>query len=170
MKKLIYLFGSLLLGAVLLITSCSKLDTEFEATYDADLEVSGRDMNGEFSAYATIDPADNADFDKNSDKIKNIDIISVSGQVIYISQDVILNAQLSVYSDTRSTKWSFSSFPVTTGSVLTLGNESGQWDTVKQIANEKNIYHVSLVGNTDQDDVSFTVRVTIKYRVTAKAI
>ncbi len=176
MKKTICLFASIYLFVFLIVgvmsaTSCSKLETEFEASYDADLEVyTARDMDGAFSAYATINPDDNSDFRKNKDKIKNIDIISVSGKVIETNKSFLLSAILSVYSDKNSTGWTVSGLPVSVGTVLTLGNEDGQWDIIKQIANEKKTYHVSLIGNTSEDDISLTVRVTIKYRVTAKAI
>ncbi len=172
MKSLIvYLFGFLIIG--MSFFSCDKIDelteVDFEATYDAELDVQAysRGIDGTFYAYATIDPSSNSDFHKNKDKIKNIEILSVSGTMLTLNTDFTLNAALSIYSDKYEAYWSYSEFPVSVGTTLTLGNEDGQWSTVKSIANEKAPYHVSISGNTDKDDLVFTLRVTIKYKVTA---
>lgn len=175
MKTTLYLISALFL-AFAVLTSCDKAEelteVDFEATYDADLEVdaSSRDINGDFYAFASIDPTSDDDFRKYKDKIKNIEIISVSGQMLYLNKNFNLNASLSVASVTKEAYWSFNSFPVSQGTTLTLGNENGQWSTVKSIANEKAPYTVSISGNTDEDNLSFTIKVTIKYKVTAKAL
>ncbi len=173
MKNLLSLLCCLLIGGIF-IFSCDKIDelteVDFKATYDADLEVESysRDANGDFYAFATINPSSNQDFHKNKDKIKEINILSVSGEVLSLNKDFKLNANLSIYSDNYTADWSESEFPMYVGAVLTLGNENKQWDNVRNIANEKAPYHVSISGNTSEDDLSFTLRVTIKYKIKAK--
>lgn len=176
MKKLIYLFIALLFAGSF-FTSCKKIDdatsVEFEATYSADLQAQtvSRNMDGSFSAYATIDPSSDSQFNKYIDKIKDIEVISVSGQVVNTSTDFLLQAaDLKIYTDKNLAEWTFEKVPVTYGTVLTLDNSGGQWDKVSKIANEKKLYHLSLTGSVDVDEVSFTLRVTINYRVKAKAL
>ncbi len=123
MKTVIYLLGSLILSAFLITSSCSKVeeltDVDFEATYDAELEVetTSRGMDGDFSSFATIDPTSNSNFNKYINNIKNIEIITVLGEVLYISEDISLTADLKIYSETYSAKWSLNNFPVTVGTV-----------------------------------------------------
>ncbi len=178
MKQLFYLIVALFLSAGLFTSSsCNKIEeattVEFTASYDAELQLvpESRNMDGSFSAYATIDPTSDSDFNKYLNKIKDIGVISITGKAIYVDPDFIIqSAELRIYSDNNAAKWGYLNVPVTDGTELTLGNEDGQWDTVAEIANEKKVYHVSLIGSANVDELSCTVLITIKYKVKAGAL
>ncbi len=175
MKKLIFLLSMLMLTSG--FYSCDKIDdvttVEFTASYDADLQVNigSRAVDGSFSAYATIDPTSDSEFNRYINKIKEISIQSITGKVIYTDPDFMFeHADLRIYNDIYNAEWAYTSFPVYTGTMLTMGNEAGQWDNVSKIANSKSIYHVSLVGSVNVDELSCTIRVTIKYKIKANAL
>lgn len=172
---------SLVIVIILISSGCNKLenllDVTFNAEYAVDLEavippsLNLKQASGTFSASATIDPASNADFSRYADKIKEIEITSISAEVLNISKPLTLKmASIAVFSDTRSTSWNFTEEIITVGKILTLGNESNQWIIVQNILEDKNIFTVFIDGETDVDDVMFTLEITIKTIVTANPL
>ncbi len=149
----------------------------FNAEYAVNLEaiippsVSLKESEGIFSASATINPNSNAEFSRYADKIKDIEITSISAKVISLSKAVtIKTASIAVFSETRSTAWSFSNETISVGKVLSLDNNSNQWIIVQDILNDKNIFTIFIDGETDVNDVTFTVEVTVKTKITANPL
>ena len=175
MKKLIFLFSMLVLMAG--FNSCNKIDeattVEFTASYDADLQidVNSRNTDGSFSAFATIDPTSDSEFNKYIKNIKDISVESITGWVVYTNPDFILeSADLRIYNDSYSAEWTYSDESIYTGASLVMGDEEEQWDNVSKIANSKSVYNLSLIGSVNVDELSCTVRVTITYKIKASAL
>ena len=167
-----------LLVTVIGFTGCDKLkdaaDVTFDANYTTDLNVTitpGRDVNGTFNESATIDLASNPDVQEYLNVIQSWEIIGLTGEANNVSTDFnLINANVSVTSSDRSASWSFSNLPVTNGTTLTLDNSDGQWDTINQMLADRQEITVSFTGQTDVDDMSFTLTVTIQTRVTANPL
>ncbi len=167
-----------LLISVIGFSGCEKAkditDVKFDANYSADLNINvtpGRSINGTFSESVTIDPASNEQVEQYLDLIKSWEVQGVSGEFIETSNDfMLLNLTFTIASEDKSAEWNFSDIAVTTGTSLTLDNSEGQWDTVNQILAEKQSFTVAVNGETEQDDVQFTLRITIETEVTANPL
>lgn len=69
-----------------------------------------------------------------------------------------------------SAVWEFENVELNQGTVLTLDNSSGQFDNMQAILDSTNIFTAEVSGTTDKDDVTFTLKVTIKTTVTANPL
>lgn len=124
-----------------------------------------------FSEQSNIDPKSDSNFNKYIDKIKSIKIQEASGTVTKISKPVkIESGTLSIFQGTRIASWSISNFDVTVGKKIILDSAEGQFDTLNQILNSKNVFTAKIEGTVDDDDVSFTVVVSIKAEVVANPL
>ena len=175
MKKLNRLLIAFVI-TLLVFAGCEKakeaLDVTFDATFHADLnvEVPVADR-GSFYASETIDPLADPNIEKYLDKIKSWEIQEVTGEIIEISKNITLvTADLIVYSASKSATWHFENEALFLGKTLTLDNANGQWDTIALILDEKTVFTIDISGSTDQDNVTFTIRVTIKTKVTANPL
>ncbi len=176
MKNLKFLLAGFLLTG-LIFSGCKKaeeaLDVTFDATYKADIniDVPAAVRNASFNESVTIDPASDPDVSKYWDKIKKFEIQAITGEITSISKEVTLvSATLSIFNDTRNAQWTFNNVPLTVGTTLTLDNSSGQWDKVAQILKDKKVFTISVNGEVSEGDVSFTILVTIKTKVTASPL
>jgi len=180
MKMKTVLFA--MLAAVLMISACKTVDDLNEVNFDADFKTdlncvvppgsfkSG--INGAFSASETIDPLSDPNVEKYIDHIKSWNVASITAEIIAVSKPdaKLLNAEIKVFSDDHSALWNIPGMPLAIGQKVTLGNENGQWDEINAILGEKKTFTASINGATDKDDITFTVRVTIKTKVTASVI
>jgi hypothetical protein len=172
---------SLVLIIILASTGCKKLENLLDVTFNAEYTVNleavippASDLKqsaGVFSACKIIDPNSNSEFSAYADKIKKIEITSISAKVLSINKPVTIKmASIAIFSETGSTAWNFSNEAITVGKILTLGNESSQWIIAQNIFTDKNIFTILLDGETNVDDVNFTLEVTIKTKVTANPL
>ncbi len=180
MKKL----QKLILLIVLVIfvsTGCNKLEELLDVTFSTEYSVNLNAIvppsnylkqdEGNFSASGTINPNSNTDFLTYADKIKDIEITSISAKVISISKQVTIEmANISISSSNLNTSWNFSDEVITVGKVLTFGNESGQWNKVQDILESLNTFTVFIDGKTDVNDVEFTLEINIKSIITANPL
>ncbi len=169
----------LLLAVVALLSpGCEKakdlLDVKFDANFKSDLniDVPAGTKSATFGAEATIDPQSNTDFAEYGSKIKEIEIKEAKATILAINKTVVLeNAEISVTSGSMTpAKWSFSNENLAVGTVLTLGNDSGQWDNVQAILNTQNAFTTAINGTVSEDDVQFTLQIEIKTSVTANPL
>ena len=175
MKNVIKL-ASLLLLTSLIFISCNKVkslaDVNFDVTFTADLDcvvppATLRDIDGTFNTSVVIDPTSDPDVAKYINNIKNYEILSMTGTITSISKDCnLVSATSSVYNNSSSADWAFANVPLSVGATLNFGNENGQWATVKQILMDGQQFTVSIQGETDKDDVTFTLQVEIEAKVT----
>jgi len=150
------------------------LDVKFDANFKSDLniDVPTGTKSATFSAEATIDPQSNTDFAEYGSKIKEIEIKEAKATILAINKTVVMeNAEISVTSGSMTpAKWNYSNETLAVGTVLTLGNESGQWDNVQAILNAQNAFTTAINGTISEDDVQFTLQIEIKTSVTANPL
>ena len=171
-----------MLAAVLMISACSTVDELNEVNFDADFKAdlncvvppgsfkSG--INGAFSASETINPLADSTVEKYIDHIKSWNVTGITAEIVSVSKPGanLTNAEIKVFSDNHNALWNIPGMPLAIGQKVTLGNENGQWDEVNAILGEKKVFTVAINGATDEDDISFTVRITLKTKVTASVI
>lgn len=166
-------------------TSCEKakslLDVKFDSELSGDLNVTvpaeglksaALGAGDSFSKSVTIDPKSDADIEKYFDKLKSFDVQEVTGTVKSVTGGPvkILSGTISVTSGSTVASWSVTNFNVTNGATIVLDNSGGQWDKVNKILDEKKSFTASIEGTSDKGGVSFTIRVTIKVKVTANPL
>jgi len=180
MKTFLKFTSALLLTSFILI-SCNKVkslaDVTFDTTFTADLDcivtpVSAREINGTFSSSAVINPASDPAVIEYLDNIIGYEILSMTGTITSVSAEnvTLLNSTASVYNSSNNANWQFTDVPLTVGATLIFGNENGQWNTVDQILMTGQEFTVSLEGETNEDDVSFTVQLAIETQITANPL
>jgi hypothetical protein len=170
------------LMSLLIYTGCEKtkslLDVKFDADFDTNLNVvvepagGEKSLSGAFYASAGIDPMSNDDFAEYAEKIKNINIKSVVAEVTSISKPaVLLSADLTISSGgVDPASWAFTNEDLIQGKTFSLGNENGQWDRVQTMLNNQNLIDVVIQGSTDEDNLEFTLKVTIGTEVVANPL
>lgn len=180
MKNLLKIVGIVFLASLILV-SCKKVkslaDVTFDSTFTADLDcvvppTSARDIDGTFSTSAVIDPASDPDVAEYLDNIVGYEILSITATVTSVSVDNanLLSGTATVFNNSSNASWQLSNVPLTVGSNIPLGNENGQWNTVDQILMSGQEFTVSLSGETDEDDFTFTLQVAIETEVTANPL
>ncbi|MCD6200828.1 MAG: hypothetical protein J7K46_03370 [Bacteroidales bacterium] len=181
-KTCMILMGTLLLGVTL--SSCEKIkslaDVKFNSELGTDLNVtigSGTEKSVQvegytFSESADVSLHDDQDIDKYFDKLKGFDVQEVTGTVKSVIRGpvTISNGKLSIGSGSSVATWLIKNFQVETNATLTLDNNGGQWDIVNGILNDKKDFTVTVEGKTDKDNVSFTLHVVVKVKVTANPL
>jgi len=163
-------------------TGCKEAEEVFYVNFYADyetefnIEVTPSSTNkgsidGTFTLNETIDPTTNSDYLKYIDNIKEVDITEVSGEVISISKNVTLQScTLEVTNPDNNATWSFTDEFIQLGTILTLGNDQGQWDEMTDIMFGKVPFTVNIAGAVDDEEVEFTVLFSLKSEVTASPI
>ncbi len=174
------LIGLGIAGAVL--TGCKEakeiLNIKFNADYQTEFDIvvppskgANIEINGVFEVNETIDPASNPNFELYINKIQEISINEVQGEVLSISKNLLLEtAVISVTNENHIAKWEFTNEPVTVGTILTLDNNTGQWDAIENILLDKKVLTVSITGKVDVDNVDFEVRFSFKSEVIANPL
>jgi hypothetical protein len=181
MKKLIPVALLLMLIGVVFSgckESSSLLDVTFEADYQSDMDVVVSPstlkigVNGVFSSSTTIDPLSNSDLAKYANNIKSVEILEAKGTILEVSSNAtILNADLNISApDMDNAQWLFTNEPIEVGNVIELTNANGQLDKLSSILSSKKTFTIAFIGETDEDNVTFTMRVYIRAKVTANPL
>lgn len=148
-------------------------NVEYSVNLDATIEpaINLSQNAGLFSVNTTIDPYNDAEFSRYAQKIKEIQITSISAKILTINKPLTLyNASVVVFNGTRYTFWDFDNETLSVGKILDLGNNSNQWSTVQNILLDKNIFTILIDGETDVDDAEFTIEVTIISKIIANPL
>lgn len=178
MKNIAKLFLSLILIGVV-ISSCNEakevLDVKFVADYETELDVivtpGTKSTNGVFDISETIDPNSNSEYAQYASTITGINITEAKGTVQSINPVVnIVSANLTVSNATRTATWTFSNLEISEGTVLLLGNENGQRDTVEDILMDQDVFTVSMTGVTDVDSAEFNILISINSEISANVL
>ena len=182
MKNLTRFLLSILVVTGLAFTGCeesqSLLDVTIEADYESDLDIVvspstlKAGINGVFSSSTTIDPLSNAQVAEYANNIKSVEIIEARGTITSVSKDaMMLVADMDISSnDLPHAAWLYNDVPIEVGSVIELTNENGQLDKLSDILNAKEVFTINLSGQTDEDDLTFTMSVFLKARITANPL
>lgn len=172
------------LAAFFVITGCEKIksvaDVEFNADYSADVDVTiapdekstlKATQNYTFNESETIDPNSNSDFDKYADKIKDVKVKSVTAEVVSINKEVTLTATtLEILSDNHNASWYFEEQVVNVGTSLSLQQNEAKLTAIENIIDERRPFTVSVNGESSEDDVQMTIRVTVETKITANPL
>jgi len=161
-------------------TGCKKLlDVKFKADFVTNLNAVvpattlKAGVDGTFTVTETIDPKSNSTFAQYANKIVDLQILEVTAEIVAISKPVTLvNGSLTVTTEDHASEaaWSFTNEDLFVGKKLTIGNENGQFSKVRNMLKDMKTIIVTLSGTTDQDDVTFTLKVTYKTEVTANPL
>lgn len=170
--------------AILLVSivfsGCNKiedaLDVTFDSTFKTDLNIdvppASREVNGDFSVSASIDPTTDATFEQYKDLIKDIQVTNVEGTISNISTEEINLTSLTVViaTATNTTSWTFQNVTLVDGYMLALNNDAGQLSIINNILMEKTAFTVSAIGSTVEDDVDYTIEIAITAEITANPL
>lgn len=164
-------------------SACEKIkslaDVKFDAEFQTDLNVTvtpslnKAGVDGVFFASATIDPLSDSEFKKYADKIKKIEIVDATAEIITINPTPVqlISAELKASSaGMADAQWNFANESLTAGKKLNLSNANNQWTNLQSILDSKAVFTVSLQGQTDVNDATFQVRVTYKTKITANPL
>ena len=164
----------------IVVSGCKKieeaLDVTFDTSFSTDLDAivtpgTKTGIDGTFQVSETIDPAADDNVEAYMDKIKSWDVTEIKAEVISTSKDANLSSlNLSVSNQNHNAQWAFQNIAISPGTVVTLDNGNGQWDSVNNILGELQVFTIMASGTTDEDDLQFTIRVTIKSKVTANPL
>lgn len=150
------------------------LDVEFHANFKASLNavvdaLPIKAAKGDFTASATIDPMSNSQFADYAANIKDIQVEEVKGEILSISKPTrLVNATLSMASDGMATaEWTVSDVQLAVGTVLVLDDTAGQFNRVQAILDTHNVFTVTASGTTEDDDLIFTLEVSVNSKVIA---
>lgn len=175
-------FIALFVMAGMLFTACDKVkdlgDVKFDADFSTNLDIHSvaadmKSTQGSFQASATINPLDNSDMATYANLIKEIKVNEITAEVLNISDAPVMleSAVFEISSDGfPSAVWEFENEELNVGTILTMDNTSGQFDKMQNILDSTNVFTAEVSGSTDKDDVTFTLKVTIKTTVTANPL
>ena len=181
MKTVISIFCTLLLIGIF-TPGCEKglLDVKFESDFVANLDanVAGKSLEKSvaqtftFTTSDIVDPLTDPEVNKYKDKIKDVSLTKISAEITSISKSVnLVSGKLKVTSTGfTSAEWNFTNQTLQVGSILSIGNETGQITNVQNMLNSLNPITVTLSGDTDQGNVQFTLKVTFNTEITANPL
>ena len=164
MKKTLFL---LLIPAIIFsLGSCQKikdsLTVDVPVEFDVELEVTtGSDLKsnpGEFNASETFDPAGSDELENYLEKIQGYTLTGMQGTVANLTEELtLINALLTVSTETQSVQWSFSNLIINNGSLVSLPNDSGQWTTISEMLIDMKIITVTFSGVADKPAVVWSL-------------
>ncbi len=180
MKKQ-FTISAFVLLSLLTITACSKLkelaDVKFNADYETTIDVgvtsSGEKAStGVFFETVTIDPLSDSDMNTYADKLKEIDVVEATAEIVSLSTPIqLISASLTASGDDLpQAQWIFSNLALEVGTLLTLDNTNGQFNNLEKILKSKKAFTVTLLGQTDVNEASFALKIKFKTRVTANPL
>lgn len=172
-KQKIILLSVLIVGIA--FAGCNKIksiaDITIHPSFPANINVTIPPVTGikstttsiTFNDSVTVDPTSNSDVSKYLNDIKSWSVDSVSAVFNNVSTPVNLtNVTVKVTNGTDTFNWQTSSISIHTGTVLGLGNSSGQIDMLNNILNAKQPFKIYFSGTSDQANVSFTLSLSIE--------
>lgn len=163
------------------LVSCNKIKealvVEFDAVFKTDLNAlvgpgTLKATDGTFNVSSTIDPLSNPDMATYSELIQEINITEITGEITSITQPTTLETATFTMSSAgySDASWSFSDVALNQGTTLTLDNANGQFDNMQTILESGNEFTVELNGTTTDDDLEFTMEITITTTVKASPL
>lgn len=177
MKNLTRLFLVLMFTGIAFSGCKDALDVTFEADYTSNMDIvvspsTQKATNGTFSSTTTIDPLSNSDVADYANNIQSIEIVEARGTITAVSTTATMQtANLEITSlEMPAASWNYTNEPIAVGSIFTLTNEDGQLDKLSDILSTKNVFTIHFTGQTDQDDITFTMQVYIRAMVTANPL
>lgn len=171
MKTILKNLSIFVLG-ILIFSSCDdlgKTKLKIDTSFDVLLPVVISPGKGAFAVLDTINILENPDLIAYTDQINDIEIQSVTFEVISLNPDslILTDAHISAsVTDLPCTSWALNNQTLLLGSVINLENSNNQFGKTKTIFLSQRPIAVSFYGNTDVDTATFTVKVTFNTEVT----
>lgn len=180
MKKL-FIILTVMMVASIFLTNCDKVKdlntVDFDAAFSDDLDCATAGVKSSllvptFGASVVIEPTSDPNINIYLNNIKKYEIESVKATITSMSQEnvTVTTAYLLVKNFQYQAQWDFQNELLTTGKIITLGNENGQWDTVSDILMDGQEFTILITGEADLSGVTFTIKVDIETKVTANVI
>ena len=175
MKSLVrvFLLGMLVTG----IASCSLLDVERDVELSATLNLDSVEQTmkstnaGGFTAAELVDPSTNEVVDEYADLVENYDVSEIVAVVRSVSEAGVVflaGSTFSIYQGNKTASWSMGSdFPAEVGDIFEMTNLGNAYGMVADILLTAQPFYVAAVGETNVGDVTITMEVTIRSRLTA---
>jgi hypothetical protein len=169
----------LLLAVLAVCPGCKKLldvkfDAEFVASFPVDLNSNLK--NGvPFEESVTIDPLTNSDFNEYSDKINDVNVKSITGEITDLNsggENIIISNLTITVSKEGFTPIAFpipGDVEIFEGYTYTYPNDNNLKEVAKIIKN-LGIFTVTLSGTSSEAVVSFDYEVTFNTEVTANPL
>ncbi|NTV82912.1 MAG: hypothetical protein HGA23_01250 [Bacteroidales bacterium] len=179
MKKVLVILS--LMVTSIFLTSCDKVKdlntVDFDATFSGDLDCATAGVKSNllvptFGGSVVIEPTSDPNVNIYLNKIKEYEIESIKATITSMSQEnvTVTTAYLLIKNFQYQAQWDFQNELLTTGKIITLGNENGQWDTVSDILKDGQEFTILITGEADFSGVTFTIKVDIETKVTAEVI
>ena len=175
MKSLVrvFLLGMLVTG----IASCSLLDIERDVELSATLNLDSVEQTmkstnaGGFTAAELVDPSTNEVVDEYADLVENYDVSEIVAVVRSVSEEGVVflaGSTFSIYQGNKTESWSMGSdYPAEVGNIFEMTNLGDAYGMVADILLTGQPFYVAAVGQTNEGDVTITMEVTIRSRLTA---
>lgn len=168
--------------ATLAFSGCQEtknlLDITFQADYESEMNIvvspstTKAGINGTFSSFVTIDPFSDSTYQTYANTIQSVEIIEASATIDSVSINaVMLNATLTISAEgLPSAEWLYLNEPIIVGNTIIFGNENGQLDKLSAILNDRKVLTLTFSGETDEDDVVYTMQFYILAQIVANPI
>lgn len=147
-----------------------KVDTDFVVDIPVDITTPTLKMSGPypFSVSKTFNPIEEPDIADYVDRIKEINLSSMTATVISTTAPFKLETgTLVVSGSVDSVTWTFTAQSIEDGSSLTLANDDGQFDTVSEILSETGDVTITFSGTSDIFGIGFVLQAILNSVVTA---
>lgn len=181
--KLKLLFASMLIATGVIFSGCNKVgklaDITVHPQIPVDIQVvippatsiAATTTSYTFNDSVTIDPTTDTLVAKYESYIKSWTVDSLTAIFTDVSAPINLtNVSVQIKTDTESFGWQASSISVNEGTQLVLNNSDGQLDKLGQVLNGTSPFKVYLSGESDQDNVHFTLSVKINTTLVANPL
>lgn len=163
------------------IASCSLLDVERDVEFAANLNIDVVDpvlKSTDGVGFATaelVTPRDNEVVEEYAHLVKKHDVSEIIAVVVAVSEPGIVflkGSTFAIYQGTTlNATWTMKEdYPAELGSIFEMTNLGDAYGVVADILMTADPFYVGAVGETNVGDVSVTMKVTIKSKLTANPI
>lgn len=166
----------IILAFVLLAApGCKKLlDVDFLADFVSSFDIGPTSAlkNYSFSGTYTLDPENNSEYSKYADKIKDVEVVAITGKVTSISTPVTLtNSQVQVSKPGFTTVvLAADNINIFQGFEYTYSDTDSQFKNLEAILKDSGPVTVVYSGVASEEGVTFTYEITFETKVTANPL
>ncbi|TFH21819.1 MAG: hypothetical protein E4H10_14755 [Bacteroidia bacterium] len=178
MKSLVRVFLLTVLATG--IASCSLLDVEKDVEFAATLNINVEDPVVKstggvgFAVAELVDPSTNDVVDEYGDLIENYDVSEIVAVVRSVSEAGVVflaGSTFSIYQGNKSATWSMGTdYPAEVANIFEMTDLGDAYGVVADILLTGDPFYVAAVGETNVGNVSISMEVTIKSRLTANPL
>jgi len=147
-----------------------KVDTDI--VVDLPVEVTSADMKTggsyPFSVSKTFNPTDEPELVDYVDRIKSIDLSTMSATIVSTSDAFsLLTGTLVVSGNGETVSWSFTNASIDDGTTLDLANDDGQFDTISTMLSATGDVTIDFSGTSSMPAIQFVLQAVLSSIVSA---